>query len=175
MMTSYDAWGGAVRACAVLHLGRLRACFRGADGMKGLRRSARKPMHSLRQNRSGNHAGRAVVLFWGLVAFCPVPWAVTPAVAATITVNDTSGGTGGPGCKLRDAITAGNTDGVSGGCSAGSGADIIVLPTNATITLTGADNSTDGANGLPSITTTITIQGNGATTAAVSPIAARAR
>ena len=90
-------------------------------------------------------------------------WVVTPLMAAMITVNDTSGTTGGPGCTLRDAITAANTDAATGGCSAGSGADTIVLPTNATITLTVTDNTTDGANGLPSITSVITVRGNGTT------------
>jgi CSLREA domain-containing protein len=52
----------------------------------------------------------------------------TPVVrAATINVTSTSGGTGGPDCTLRDAITAANTDTPAGGCPAGSGADTIVL------------------------------------------------
>ncbi len=85
--------------------------------------------------------------------------AMPPSV---ITVNDTSGGTGGPGCKLRDAITAANTDTATGGCPAGiAGPDIIELPNNATIALTEVDNYRDGANGLPAIDGTITINGNG--------------
>ncbi|MCF6263572.1 MAG: hypothetical protein L3J24_08325 [Xanthomonadales bacterium] len=81
------------------------------------------------------------------------------SIAGTITVSSNSGGTGGT-CTIRDAITAANTDANSGGCSAGNGADVIVLPAAATITLTGEDNATDGSNGLPSISSTITITGN---------------
>jgi hypothetical protein len=85
------------------------------------------------------------------------------AYAATITVTTTLGGTGGPECTLRDAITAANTDTATGGCPAGSGADIIELAAGATYTLTAVDNNTDGPNGLPSVTSEITINGNGAT------------
>lgn len=88
------------------------------------------------------------------------------AHAATITVNDTDGGTGGPGCKLRDAITAANTNTATGGCTAGdSGADIIELPNGVIITLTVVDNGggTVEATGLPLIITDITINGNNST------------
>ncbi len=51
------------------------------------------------------------------------------AHAAVIVVNTTSDGTIGPGgiCEFRDAVRAANTDNPSGGCSAGSGADVIDL------------------------------------------------
>lgn len=89
------------------------------------------------------------------------------AHAATINVTSTSGGTGGPSCTLRDAITAANTDTAVGSCPAGSGADTIVLPvspsTDTIITLTVVDNGTGSeTNGLPAITTNITINGSGA-------------
>ena len=45
--------------------------------------------------------------------------------AAIVTVTSTAGTRGGPNCTLRDAITATETDAVSGGCPAGSGADVI--------------------------------------------------
>jgi len=83
--------------------------------------------------------------------------------ASPIVVTSTSGGTGGPDCTLRDAITAANTDVASGSCPAGDGDDVIQLPNKATIRLTGVDNSSSGNNGLPVITTTITIEGNGST------------
>ena len=60
--------------------------------------------------------------------------------AASITV--------GGSCSLADAITAANTDAVAGGCAAGSGADVITLAGDVTLT---AD--------LPAITTDITING----------------
>jgi hypothetical protein len=72
-------------------------------------------------------------------------------VAAVIVVDGT--------CTLVDAITAANTDSASGNCPAGSGADEIQL--TADVTLTAVDNTTDGDNGLPSITGYVTIQGAG--------------
>ncbi len=86
---------------------------------------------------------------------------VSTARAATITVTSDSGGTGGPDCTLRDAITAANTDTATGGCVAGNGADTIELLADATITLTEVDNNSDGPNGLPSITSEVIINGNG--------------
>ncbi len=74
--------------------------------------------------------------------------------AATITVD-------GVTCTLADAITAANTDAATGGCTAGSGADIIDLQTN--VTLTVVNNTTSGYNGLPVVSSAITIQGNGNT------------
>lgn len=86
-----------------------------------------------------------------------------PALAGTITV--VSGG-----CTLIDAIKAANEesdgDGNFGSCTGGTlGADTIVLPTNSTQTLTEINGESDGSTGLPSITSAITIQGNGSTVA----------
>ncbi|GAA0707171.1 choice-of-anchor Q domain-containing protein [Dokdonella soli] len=84
--------------------------------------------------------------------------------AAVITVTSSSGGSNdGSGCTLRDAITAANTDAPAGTCSPGNGADVVVLPANVTITLTGADNAISSGNGLPVVHSDITVQGNGAT------------
>ncbi len=75
-----------------------------------------------------------------------------------IIVTSNSGGTGGPDCTLRDAITAANTDTATGGCPAGNGADTILLQAPFSLyRLTAVDNTTDGSNGLPSITSEITI------------------
>jgi hypothetical protein len=76
-------------------------------------------------------------------------------IAATINV-DVS-------CSLIDAITAANADTMIGGCSAGSGADTIVLAPGSTHVLTGVNNSTYGPTGLPVVSSEITIQGNGST------------
>ena len=73
-----------------------------------------------------------------------------PAHAATIVVSG--------GCSLIDAITAANTDSSTGGCSAGSGADRLVLNTD--VNLTAVDNNVPDANGLPVITTEIVIAGS---------------
>lgn len=64
--------------------------------------------------------------------------------AAVILVDQTN-------CNLASAITAANTDSIVSKCTAGSGADEIVLSSGAQITLSEA---------LPIINSTITIQGN---------------
>ena len=73
--------------------------------------------------------------------------------AATIVADGTT-------CTLVDAITSANTDTATGGCTAGSGADVIEL--TADVTLIAVDNTTDGDNGLPSIATEIEVKGVGA-------------
>ncbi len=86
---------------------------------------------------------------------------VPVAMAAMIAVDTDSGGANDPNhCTLRDAITAANADAATGGCPAGAGADTIVLPAKATITLTEPDNPD---NGLPVVTSAIMIEGNGTT------------
>ncbi|MCA9972357.1 MAG: hypothetical protein KC425_19180 [Anaerolineales bacterium] len=69
----------------------------------------------------------------------------------------------GSTCTLIDAIRAANTDAPSGGCPAGSGADTINLLTD--VALTSSSESYLGSNGLPAVTSTITIAGNGHTIA----------
>jgi CSLREA domain-containing protein len=72
--------------------------------------------------------------------------------AATITV-DTTDDVSVTDCTLRDAITAANSDAISGACPAGSGTDLIDITATGTILLGSA---------LPSITTNLTIEGPGA-------------
>ena len=79
----------------------------------------------------------------------------SPALAAMIPV--------GGSCTLVNAITAANTDAATGGCPAGSGADTIVLLAGSTQTLTTVNNSTHGPTGLPVISSSITIEGQGST------------
>jgi CSLREA domain-containing protein len=87
-----------------------------------------------------------------------------PVRAATITVNTTAQSPGTAGdCTLGEAIQAANSDVPVDGCTPGSGPDTIILAPTATYILTMADNITDGPNGLPSITSAITITGQGAT------------
>jgi hypothetical protein len=77
----------------------------------------------------------------------------------TINVNSASGGTGGPGCMLRDAIAAAQLGVTVGGCAPGNEGAVIRLPAGATIRLFEAD---DGDNALPLITSSVTIVGAGA-------------
>ncbi len=76
----------------------------------------------------------------------PVPPTHTPTPhgAGKIIVNSL--------CSLEDAITAANTDAISGGCPAGSGADTIALSSDITLDKT-----------LPQITSPIVIEGAGFT------------
>ena len=85
-----------------------------------------------------------------------------PLLAALITVNGFDSTVADDGvCTLREAINAANSDGAAGGCVGGSGPDTIQLMGGVTLTL--ADNTTDGANGLPSVTSDITLDGAGHT------------
>jgi hypothetical protein len=87
-------------------------------------------------------------------------------LAATIVVNtDTSGS----GCTIMDAIDSANADSALGGCLLSTtgtfGDDTIVIPESQAIqTLFAVDNTAGslGANGLPQITSKITIEGNNA-------------
>ena len=87
---------------------------------------------------------------------------VSYAAGITVTTVDDELNSDGD-CSLREAIQAANTDSAVDACTAGSGADTITLAPGGTYTLTGIDNTTEGNNGLPSITSDITIDGNGAT------------
>lgn len=71
--------------------------------------------------------------------------AAAGAPAGAITVD-------GATCTLADAITAANTDAASGGCAAGSGADVLTLT-----------NNIDLSSALPEISTEMTIEGGGHT------------
>ncbi len=64
------------------------------------------------------------------------------------------------GCSMPDAITAANTDAAVGGCTAGSGADTVRLTGNVDLTVPHS-----GKNGLPPVTSEITVEGNGFTLA----------
>lgn len=70
----------------------------------------------------------------------------------------------GVGCLLIDAINAANTDAASGTCPAGNGADTITLLQDVTLSdVDNADYANTGANGLPQISSAITIEGGGHT------------
>jgi CSLREA domain-containing protein len=89
-------------------------------------------------------SGQLLALF-GLVASI-IFYVAQSAQAATFAIpcNDTAG--------LIAAINTANSNGE---------ADTIALAANCTYTLTAVDNTNDGANGLPSISSDITIVGNG--------------
>ncbi len=78
---------------------------------------------------------------------------LTGTQAATIDVDGTT-------CTLMDAITAANTDTTTGGCLAGSGADVLELSNGGTFTL-GMDTT---------ISSEVTINGNNSTVSGGSPL-----
>ena len=94
--------------------------------------------------------------------------------AATITVTTNNPNIIADGqCSLIEAINNANNDAATfPDCAAGSGADTIVLPANANLTLSAVYARTYGQFGnpvgLPLITSRITIEGNGATIARAS-------
>src|SRR5215207_4003845 len=115
------------------------------EKLKALRRQVRR---GLQRQWKRSLAGVALLLALGQA----------PALAATINV----GGT----CTLIRAINAANSDTTVGGtCTQGSGTDTIVLPKGSTQTLTTVNNGYVGPSGLPVITSTMTIAGNGSTIA----------
>jgi hypothetical protein len=87
------------------------------------------------------------------------------AHAATITVANGEVAINDNGlCSLREAIDNANFDfALYDDCAAGSGADIISLPTNGSFAITNSYTYFLGNTGLPVVTTTITIAGNGST------------
>lgn len=86
---------------------------------------------------------------------------VIPAMAATITV-DTTDQLHPSKCTLAKAIASANNDSNQGlpGCSSGYGVDTIVLPANGTLALT---VPLEYDRGLPAISDSLIIQGQGAT------------
>ena len=96
---------------------------------------------------------------------------LTPPVTNPITVDSLAQKPGAAGdCTLGEAIQAANTDAAVDACPAGSGSDTIILPAG-TYTLTVVDNS---PNGLPLVTSDITIEGAGAASTIIERSAAAA-
>jgi hypothetical protein len=116
--------------------------------------------HYLRLARLPRKARRALQRQWrrplaGIALWCALGQ-IPAAPAAPIDV-------GVGGCTLVDAITAANRDAPTGGCPAGGGADMVILPAGSNQTLSSVDNDTYGPTGLPLITSAIVIDGNGST------------
>ena len=88
---------------------------------------------------------------------------VATATTITVTTNDSSIISDGQ-CSLIEAIVNANNDAAThADCAVGSGADTIVLPANANVTLSNANAILYGNPiGLPLITSRINIEGNGA-------------
>ena len=107
------------------------------------------------QPRRHGWVGSLVALLIAGAIFFALPH---PVDAASIPVD-------GATCTLVNAIAAANTDTATGGCSAGSGADTLVLASSSTHTLSTFNNTSSDSirNGLPQIASNITLDGNNAT------------
>lgn len=66
-------------------------------------------------------------------------------------------------CSLVEAVRAANTDAPVDACEAGSGTDTLALPVGSLFSFGISSDATAGANALPSITSPIILEGNGAT------------
>lgn len=91
----------------------------------------------------------------------------TWGLAAVIEVTSTAGGSSATECTLVDALIAANTDTATGGCPAGEGDDVILLPPDGVIVLSEVSDANGGfswvgQSGLPLVYSTITIEGRGA-------------
>lgn len=88
-----------------------------------------------------------------------------PQVGAFISVNTNSGGTGGPDCTLRDAMTTANLGINTGGCLlVGTGTPVTIsldAPGPYTLTTPAGAWPPFFANGLPYVTIHMVIEGNG--------------
>ncbi|HXF04975.1 MAG TPA: choice-of-anchor Q domain-containing protein [Blastocatellia bacterium] len=131
-----------------------------------------------REWRRGRRALGVMLLVWAMT-LAPLPWPVTPVMAATITVNttmDENDTTPNATCSLREAVIAANTDQDRGGCKRdGMGSDdTIVLQSGQTYTLQldvgTADSDAIGTNMIDDLdissagTLTIQVQGGGVAT-----------
>jgi hypothetical protein len=128
-----------------------------------LRAAPRAARRRIQRRAAVSLAGAAL-----LVAMTASPLLVPHVQAATITVANgaIAVNAGDAQCSLIEAVNNANTDSdTSGGdCVAGTaGADTINLPAGGAFNFTSAYVYDIGNNGLPTITSEITIQGNGAT------------
>lgn len=104
-----------------------------------------------------------ILALHGIAVFVLLP--ISLAQAATLTVTTTTSGIASDGeCSLTEAIINANNDASTyPDCVAGNGVDTIELAANTVYVLDSVDNSIDGPNGLPSITSEIIINGHHAT------------
>jgi hypothetical protein len=155
---------------------RFAACY---AELRALPRSARRALQR-RLARSGEsapilpeylHQGRRRLqhrMAWSLAGaalLLALGQGVSNAATITVTTNNPYIISDGQ-CSLIEAIVNANNDAATyPDCAAGSGADTIVLPANANVTLSNVagTNQYGSPIGLPLITSRITIEGNGTT------------
>jgi hypothetical protein len=109
---------------------------------------------ALQQKLARSLAGAALLLALGQ--------GVATAATIPVTTNDPRVRADGQ-CSLIEAIINANNDAAThADCAPGSGADTIVLPADADVALRAKYDNTYGRTGLPLITSSMTIEGNGA-------------
>src|SRR5690606_5976178 len=120
-----------------------------------------QPSHTLIRHSKWTMLGAALLLALLVTALGRSP----AAYAANITVVDGEVAVSDNGlCSLREAIINANADALThDDCTAGSGADTIILPAAGTFNLTDSFANYNGATGLPQITSIIIVEGNGST------------
>lgn len=127
-----------------------------------LQAAPRAARRRLRRRAAVSLAGAALLL-----AMTGSPLLIPRAHAATINVANgaIAVNAGDTICSLIEAINNANsdTDTSGGDCLAGSGADTIDLPAGGAFTFTTAYVYDVGNNGLPTISSDVTIDGNGST------------
>jgi len=133
-----------------------------ATALTRLRAAPRGWRRRLHRRAAVSLAGAALLL-----AMAGSPLLVPRAHAATINVANgaITVNAGDATCSLIEAIRNANSDSdTSGGdCAPGSGADVISLPAGGAFNFTTPYFYSYGNNGLPVISTEMTIQGNGST------------
>jgi uncharacterized repeat protein (TIGR01451 family) len=108
-------------------------------------------------------AGLTLAMVVGLAAGGEAGLAPTGVITVTTTLPEVAAD---GQCSLIEAIDNANADAAShADCAAGSGADTIELASGASYTLTAVHNNSGGNNGLPVISSTITVNGHVATIA----------
>ena len=154
--------GGRDWLAALLLQQQSRLMPRFAAAFVRLRAAPRAARRRFQRRAAISLAGAAL-----LVAMTASPLLVPQAQAAAITVanGEIAVNLANGQCSLIEAVNNANTDSdTSGGdCATGAGADVINLPAGGNFTFTSAYSYDAGNNGLPSITSDITLQGNGAT------------
>ena len=121
----------------------------------------------LRRSRAQFRRAAAVgVGLLALVGVVGLTVSVEPAYSASVINVTTTAPNGTGGCSLSEAITAANTDASVDDCTAGSGADTIVLPAAATFVMSAPYDdyaNYTGPTATPMVTSEITIEARGAT------------
>jgi hypothetical protein len=131
--------------------------------LQRLPRGARRALQRRLASSVPSWKARLAASVAGAALLIALSQSAAPAAAITVNTLTTKVKDGDGLCTLIEAIVNANNDAAThADCSAGSGADVIDLPALGTIKVTKSFTKYYGKNGLPAITSDITISGNGA-------------